>query len=82
MTLTSTITTKGQVTIPLFIREALGLLPSDKVLFIKENDKVYLRPAVDFLDLAGSIKTKKPFDLLKMKEAAKQLVSKRHAQDR
>ena len=78
MDLISTMTIKGQVTIPLFIRESLDLQPRTKVVFIKENDRVYLKPAVNFLDLAGSVKTNKPFNLAAMKKAAKNLVSQRY----
>lgn len=82
MTLTSTVTQKGQVTIPLMIRQALGLKPKERVIFIKDDDRVYLKPAVNFLDLAGSIKTKKPFDIRAMEKAAKNLLGKRYGQGR
>lgn len=78
MNLISTITTKGQVTIPLYIRESLGLKPNLKVVFIKQNDRVYLKPAVNFLDLAGSVKTNKPFNIPAMRKAAKNLISQRY----
>lgn len=37
------ITSKGQVTIPLEIREALGLVPSSEVEFVREDNRVWLR---------------------------------------
>lgn len=37
------ITTKGQVTIPRDIREALGIVPSSEVEFVREGDRVWLR---------------------------------------
>ena len=37
------ITSKGQVTIPREIREALGLVPSSEVEFVRENGHVWLR---------------------------------------
>jgi bifunctional DNA-binding transcriptional regulator/antitoxin component of YhaV-PrlF toxin-antitoxin module len=37
------ITTKGQVTIPLAVREAAGLLPHTEVEFLFESGKVYLQ---------------------------------------
>jgi len=43
--LESTITRKGQVTIPIEIRSRLGLRPKDKVVFEMEEDVVRLRPA-------------------------------------
>jgi antitoxin PrlF len=39
------ITSKGQVTIPLAIRERCGLLPHTQVEFVEENGRVVLQPA-------------------------------------
>ena len=41
----TTITKKGQVTIPVEIRRALGVGPHDKVAFVVEHNQVHLRPA-------------------------------------
>ncbi len=78
----STVTQKGQVTIPLFIRESLGLEPKSRVVFLKDKDRIYIKQAKDFLSLAGSIKTKKPFDITKMTRAAQKLVSRRYGKSR
>lgn len=75
----STVTQKGQVTIPLFIRESFGMEPKTRVVFIKDKDKVYFKPARNFLDLAGSIKTKNPFNITKMKKAARKFISEKYA---
>ncbi|MEO7851359.1 MAG: AbrB/MazE/SpoVT family DNA-binding domain-containing protein [Rubrivivax sp.] len=40
---TSTVTSKGQVTIPMEIRRALGLRQGSKVAFAQKNGKVELR---------------------------------------
>lgn len=40
--LTSTITTKGQVTIPIEIRRLLKVAPQDRVAFVVEDDQVRL----------------------------------------
>ncbi|HEY0232474.1 MAG TPA: AbrB/MazE/SpoVT family DNA-binding domain-containing protein [Dokdonella sp.] len=37
------ITSKGQVTIPREIREALGIVPSSEVEFVREGSRVWLR---------------------------------------
>jgi AbrB family looped-hinge helix DNA binding protein len=37
------VTTKGQVTIPLAIRESLGIVPSSDVEFVREGNRVWLR---------------------------------------
>jgi AbrB family looped-hinge helix DNA binding protein len=42
--LETTITQKGQVTIPIAIRTRLGLKPRDRVRFEVEGDEVKLRP--------------------------------------
>lgn len=37
------ITSKGQVTIPLEIRQGLGFLPHTEVCFVREGNRVYLQ---------------------------------------
>ena len=51
----STVSSKGQVTIPKQVREALGVDAGDRVLFVVRDDGVVeLRPeTVDLLDLVG-----------------------------
>ncbi|NQT08037.1 AbrB/MazE/SpoVT family DNA-binding domain-containing protein, partial [Candidatus Bathyarchaeota archaeon] len=39
----STVSSKGQVTIPKEIRETLGVNEGDKLIFLVEGDKVVLR---------------------------------------
>ena len=41
------ITTKGQVTIPKDIREALGLREGDRVIFIIEGERAVIRKVTD-----------------------------------
>jgi AbrB family looped-hinge helix DNA binding protein len=41
----STISIKGQVTVPIEVRRRLGLKRGDRVEFIFENDRTVLRPA-------------------------------------
>ena len=45
MTPSSTISSKGQVTIPQEIREDLGLKPGDRVEFVTEEGRTFIRPA-------------------------------------
>jgi antitoxin PrlF len=40
----STISSKGQVTVPREIRKRLGLEPGDRVEFVVEKDRTVLRP--------------------------------------
>jgi len=50
----STLTSKGQTTIPAEIREALNLKPGDKIRYVMSGDRVYLRVKNGRLaDLAG-----------------------------
>jgi AbrB family looped-hinge helix DNA binding protein len=47
------ITSKGQVTIPIGIREAAGLMPGTEVEFVLEEGAVRLRPRVGVADGRG-----------------------------
>jgi AbrB family looped-hinge helix DNA binding protein len=51
----TTVTSKGQVTIPIEIREALGIEPHDKVEFVLEGHEARLRKRPTIRELAGSI---------------------------
>jgi AbrB family looped-hinge helix DNA binding protein len=42
---TSTITSKGQLTVPIEVRHRLGLREGDRVEFAQENGRTFLRPA-------------------------------------
>lgn len=37
------VTSKGQITIPIAIRKALGIREGDKILFIEDGDRVILK---------------------------------------
>jgi antitoxin PrlF len=41
----STISSKGQITVPQEIRKRLGLKPGDRVEFVVEEDRTVIRPA-------------------------------------
>ena len=52
----TSLTSKGQVTIPKAIRDELGLRPFDKIRFILEDGEVRLKKAYPSLeDVAGSL---------------------------
>ena len=51
------LTSKGQVTIPRSVREALQLEAGDEVLFRVERSRALLAKTPNFLDLAGSVDT-------------------------
>jgi antitoxin PrlF len=51
----SKLTTKGQVTIPKAIREALGLADGDSVVFRVEGQRAVLARTPELLELAGAV---------------------------
>jgi AbrB family looped-hinge helix DNA binding protein len=57
----STLTTKGQVTIPVEIRRLLGLAPRDKVAFVVEDEQVRLTRRESVVQrTAGALKSTEP----------------------
>ncbi len=54
----STVTTKGQVTIPKPIRDAMGIGPNDRIAFIREGERVLLQPLRTLKAFRGAVKTK------------------------
>lgn len=65
----TTITQKGQVTIPIEFRRKLGLEANSKVKISMRFNKVQLQPAVSLDDLFGILKSDKKFDKKKAREA-------------
>jgi len=55
----ATITSKGQITLPVEIRRALGVGPGDRVSFRTADDgRVVVEPeTLDLLSLRGAVKT-------------------------
>jgi antitoxin PrlF len=49
------ITSKGQVTIPKGVREALELRAGDEILFRVERSRAVIAKTTRFLDLAGTV---------------------------
>lgn len=68
----ATVTSKGQTTIPVEIREKLKLKPGDKIRFVMQGDKIYLRAKnKKAADLAGILHDpdRPPFSLQDIDEA-------------
>lgn len=69
----STITSKGQITIPKQVRDEMGLKAGDRVDFVKDRaGRMMLRPInTDFRSLKGMIKSpfNRPITLKEMDEA-------------
>ncbi len=55
MEVAATVTSKGQVTIPKSVRDALGLAAGDRVVFRVEGQRATLARTRELLDLAGSV---------------------------
>ncbi|MDW3216742.1 MAG: AbrB/MazE/SpoVT family DNA-binding domain-containing protein [Ilumatobacteraceae bacterium] len=55
MEITAKISSKGQLTVPKSVRDALGLDEGDDVIFRVEGHRAVLARTPDFLSLAGSI---------------------------
>jgi len=49
------VTSKGQVTLPKAVRDALGIETGDEVVFRVEGNRAVLTKTSDFLSLAGSV---------------------------
>jgi AbrB family looped-hinge helix DNA binding protein len=52
----STITSKGQTTVPVRVREALHLKPGDKILYEIQGDAVVIRPHPGAMAVFGALK--------------------------
>lgn len=61
--ITATITAKGQVVIPSYVRKALNLKSHDQVIFIVEGERAILIPARrhSIMELRGSLPATAPF---------------------
>jgi AbrB family looped-hinge helix DNA binding protein len=73
----STITRKGQITIPKAIRDHWGVKEGEKVLFVMRGDEVFLKIVNGtILDLRGSIRASaRPEDFDKIRQSVKQTVA-------
>lgn len=68
--LTSSVTTKGQVTIPIELREKLGIKPGDRVGFVTEGKRVLLQRQETAVEAVfGLVKAKKGATLAQMDAA-------------
>ena len=59
MTYAVSITSQGQITIPVAIQRKLGLLKKQRAIVSIENGKMVVSPVKDLLELGGSLKTNK-----------------------
>lgn len=73
----TTITKKGQVTIPAGIRHSLGLAPGDKVAFVLESGEVKVRPVKSALAASfGAVKPRRrPEDFDELERLAEEAMA-------
>ena len=45
----SKVSSQNQITLPVDVRNKLGVKPGDKVVFIEENDKIIIRSLKDLI---------------------------------
>ena len=78
---TSTVTQKGQVTIPKEIRDHLGVKEGEKVLFVLRGEEVVLKVIRgNILDLKASVRAQAhPEDFESIRKAVKRSLSSRVA---
>lgn len=75
MQFTTSVTQKGQATIPAPIRKKLGIKPNTKIVFeIKNGSEATIKPAVDFFALKGSVKSNRPFNMKAMEKAVEDAI--------
>jgi AbrB family looped-hinge helix DNA binding protein len=55
MDIAAKVTSKGQVTVPKVVRDALGIEECDEVVFRVEGNRAVLARTPDFLALAGTV---------------------------
>ena len=56
MDVAARVTSKGQVTVPKAVRDALGITEGDEVVFRVEGNRAVLARTPDFLALAGTVR--------------------------
>ena len=68
MQVITTITQKGQVTIPKAMRDVVGLRPNGRVRVVGDQDKVVLMPQRNFLEMIPFMNAPKGKNALKARE--------------
>lgn len=64
----STVTQKGQITIPVGMRKRFAIQAYKKVLLVQAEDHIKIYPTKDMIDFAGFIKTNRRKSVLKARE--------------
>ncbi len=76
----STISTKGQTTIPEELRKELALGPGDRLMWELVSGKLIATPTGDLMSLAGVLKSDKPYlPKEEMRKLVREVRAKRYA---
>ncbi len=81
MSRATTLTSKGQVTIPKEVREKLGLQPHDRITFVVEDGYATLRRLPRLEEIAGSLPSLASLGLDMTVEEAIDLANEERAQE-
>ena len=75
--ISATVTSKGQITIPLQVRQHLHLNQGDTVTFVLEDDHAILKPAVSVVEATAGILggPESALDAAELREAAEQAIA-------
>ena len=79
--LTSSITQKGQITIPKIIRQELRLKTSDKVVFVHRRNEIVIKPLKNIFSLRGIIPVNKKQKFEQIREITLEKTAKRIADE-
>ncbi|OGE15099.1 hypothetical protein A3F00_00350 [Candidatus Daviesbacteria bacterium RIFCSPHIGHO2_12_FULL_37_11] len=75
----STVTSKGQATIPALLRKQLDIKPGVKLLFENRNNELVIKRQTQLIEeLAGSLKTNIKWDKKKAYDAVGKMLAKRY----
>ena len=75
----STVTTKGQVTIPAEIRTRFHIQPNDRVDFFVDGEHIVITPVRTLKQLRGVVSSDGTGDIASERKAAKRMVAERLA---
>ena len=77
------LTSKGQMTIPKEVRNALNLKPHEKVIIVVEGDQAVIKPIKgNILDIGGSLRIpdkEKPVNFHKVRDEVKKRIAEKAA---
>jgi len=76
----TTLTQKGQATIPAPIRKKLGLKSGEKIMFEEKNNQILIKKVIGLSQLQGSLKSKIKFDDQKADKAIGEMIAREYGQ--